>query len=295
MRAFLVGIMIAITFTGCVPQQETRKDYDYMVEIDRIAMQFDKLARQMEKIGEALIVIEKERFEAAAVASLDQQTQNHFDGLFDDLYDVKEAVIHLYKNFETLKNIPHQKTKSGKNLYKEHNQIMEALFKALLGSDEKGDVRTARDFSDVIVEVSTVEGGDSQKISAQELRQKNIFFIFKREKDDRYGYLDTLEAYLKLNLLKLMGRREVTVCVLERKSEGKYTGLAGNADIVTFLGASGRENISHSSVSWIQRFAGVRPTSMWHRTYNIKEDEVVRQLKQAIKARKLIQDFIRGA
>ena len=108
--------------------------------------------------------------------ALDQQTQNHFEDLFDDLYDVKEAAIHLYKNFETLKNIPHQKTKSGKNLYKEHNKIMEALFEALLGSDEKGDVRTARDFSDVIVEVRTVGGGDSQKISAQELRQKNIFF-----------------------------------------------------------------------------------------------------------------------
>ena len=293
MRAFLIGIIIAITFTGCVPQQETHKDYDYMVEIHRIAMQFDKLARQMEKIGATLIKIEKERFEAAAGTDLDQQTQNHFEDLFDNLYDVKEAVIHLYKNFETLKNIPHQKTKSGKNLYQEHNKIMEALFKALLGSDEKGDVRTARDFSDVIVEVSTAGGGDSQKISAQELRQKNIFFVFEREKDDRYGYLDTLEAYLKLNLLKLMGRREVTVCVLERKSEGKYTGLAGNIDIVPFLGNSGGQYISHPSVSWI-RSAGVRTTSMWHRTFKLKEEAVVRQLKQAIKARKQIQDFIRG-
>ena len=171
---------------------------------------------------------------------------------------------------------------------------MEALFKALLGSDEKGDVRTARDFSDVIVEVSTAGGGDSQKISAQKLRQKNIFFVFKKETDDRYGYLDTLETYLKLNLLKLIGRREVTVCVLERRSEGKYTGLAGNIDIVIFLGNSGGKSISHPTASWI-RSAGAQTISMWHRTYKIKEEAVVRQLKQAIKARKQIQDFIRGA
>jgi len=286
MRAFLFGIIIAITITGCVPQQETRKPYDYMVEMDRISMQFDKLARQMEQIGETLIFIEKERFEAAAETHSDKQTKNHFDDLFEDLYDVKETVINLYKNFETLKNIPNKKTESGKNLFKEHNKSMESLFKALLGSDEKDDVRTAMDLSDVIVEVRTKDGKDSQKVSAQELQQKNIFFAFKKNKDDRHGYLDVLETYLKLNLLKLMGRREVTVCVLERKSEGKYMGLAGNVDIVAFLG--------DSSINWV-RSAGVRSASMWYRTYKIKEKAVVTQLKQVIKARKQIQDFIRGA
>ena len=295
--------MFAVSFLVAACETAKAPPPNYMAAMDGIALAFGPLAKDMEAIGEDLMEIEWYRSQPVPDTGeglTDEELATRFAHHRANLRRIKEKIAQLARTFEILTNVPENKDESDRQIYVEHNKSMEALLKALLGADEDDKIRTSTHLRDVIVEVRTAGSDeDPRKTNAQALVDKGVFLVYDSGGTDRVGYLDTLDDYLRLNLRKLRGRAQVTVCVMSRKtlSENTYEGVVDNVELRVLLGGTpligsfGRSGES----SRLGRRSLVMRNYLWTMLYTKKEREVVIHLKRLIKGRKRIAEYRRTA
>lgn len=273
----ILSIFALLVVAGC---QSTKKvgtpPPNYMAEVDRIFVTFDNLARNWDQIGDGLISIEKERFVLTPSSTdglSDGDATDRIDLLMDNLFDIKQDINSSGKAFLNNTKIPKNKDRDGVAIYEAHNDAMENLFIALLGEDDD-EVRLVSPYDGSTVNVTTQTDKQERRFRIDELTSKGVIVLPDYENKRELGFLAALDNYLQVHKQRLNGRREVTVCQLEKDGDKEFSCVAKN-----------RQIMFGSGKSLLQ--------SMWSDLYeNGKEKLVVVAMKEVIRTRGRISVFL---
>lgn len=239
----LVVSVVGVLLVGCQTPKKGPPPPDYMAEMDSISMSFEEVAQGLERIGDGLSAIEKERFvlspDLQGEGLSDEDAIDRLDGLLGILDDVQRLVKRNAEKFTNNTKIPGSKDRNGLAVYEAHNDAMKDLFIALLGKGDKKDedIRLTPLYSGATIAVRTAGNDeDARKFRVEELEDKGLILV--PDGVGAFGYLTALEDFLQINQIRLRGIRQVTICRTKKIDKNEFSCVAKNNPMLSERGSS---------------------------------------------------------